>query len=85
VGYNFFWSIERRICNRNARKAVLVNSVDTISTTAWMIMTHARWLKLRYGMMMRRLAKWYGGFIRLSQKWCAPSDRGELLRRIFAK
>ena len=50
-----------------------------------MIMTHARWLKLRYGMMMRRLANWYGGFIRLSQKWFAPIDRGELLRRIFAK
>jgi len=48
-------------------------------------MMHARWLKLRSSMTMKRLANWCGGFIRLSQKWCAPIERDELRRRIFAK
>ncbi len=46
---------------------------------------HARWLKLRSGMTMKRLANWCAGFIRLSRKWCVPIGRDELLRRIFAK
>ncbi len=32
-----------------------------------------------------RLANWFAVFIRLSQKWCAPIGRDELLKRIFAK
>jgi hypothetical protein len=43
------------------------------------------WLKLRSSMMITRLANWFGGFTHLSQKWSAPIDRDELLKRIFPK
>ena len=50
-----------------------------------MILMQACWWKLRCGTTMKRLANWFAVFTRLSQKWCGPIDRGELLRRIFAK
>jgi len=51
----------------------------------WMILTQARWLKLRSSMMMKRLAYWSGSFIRLWRNWCARIGHVERLRRIFAK
>jgi len=43
------------------------------------------WLRLRSGMMTLPLVNWFIVFIRLSQKWSAPIDRDELLRRTFAR
>ena len=62
----------------------MVNGVDALSIT-WMILTQARWLKLRSSMMMRRLARLCGSFIRWSQKWSARIVRAERPRRTFAK
>lgn len=45
----------------------------------------ARWLTLRYSMTTMPLASWCASFIRLSQKWSAPIDRDELLKRTFPK
>ena len=50
-----------------------------------MILNLMRWSKPRFGMMMKRLASWFADSTRLSQKWCGPIGRDELLRRIFAK
>jgi hypothetical protein len=71
-------------CNRNALLPVIANGVDALSTT-WMILMQARWLTLRSSMMMRRLAHWFGGYIRLWSKWSARTVRAERRRRIFAK
>jgi hypothetical protein len=35
----------------------MVNGVDALSIT-WMILTQARWLRLRLKMTMRQLARW---------------------------
>jgi len=59
--------------------------VDTISTATWLISTLLSWFKLPYAMMMKRLVNWFAASIRLSRKWSAPIDRGELVKRIFAK
>jgi hypothetical protein len=50
-----------------------------------MILMQALWLHPRFNTMMTRLANWFVGSIRLSQKWSEPIDRDELLRRIFPK
>jgi hypothetical protein len=45
-------------CNRNALLPVIGNGVDALSMT-WMILTQARWFRLRFSMMMmKRLARW---------------------------
>ncbi len=41
--------------------------------------------KLRSRMMTTQLVNWFVVFIHLSQKWCVPIDRDELLRRTFAR
>ena len=64
---------------------VIVSSVDTASTTKWMIATQLRWLRARCAMTMRQLANWFAASIRLSQKWSARIDRDELVKRMFAK
>ena len=71
-------------CNRNALLPVTANGVDALSTT-WMILMQARWLTLRFSMMMRRLTHWFGSFIRSWSKWSARTVRAERRRRIFAK
>jgi hypothetical protein len=46
-------------CNRNALLPVIDNGVDALSST-WMILTQARWFRLRFSMMMmKRLARWW--------------------------
>jgi len=50
-----------------------------------MILNLMRWSKLRFGMMMKRLANWCAGSIRWSQKWSARIGRDELRKRIFAR
>jgi len=69
--------------NRSLALAVIVISVDAIWT--WMILNLMRWSKLRFGMMMKRLANWCAGSTRWSRKWSAHIGRDELLRRIFAR
>ncbi len=50
-----------------------------------MILNLMRWFKPLFGMTTKRLVNWCADSIRLSQKWCGPTGRDELLRRIFAK
>ena len=76
--------LHTRSCNQSAAATVMCIGVDALSIT-WMILTQARWLKLRSSMMMKRLAHWSGSFIRLWQNWCARIDHVERLRRTFAK
>ena len=71
-------------CNRNALLPVIASGVDALSTT-WMILMQARWLTLRFSMMMRRLADWFSGCTRSWSKWSARTVRAERQRRIFAK
>src|SRR6476646_8858742 len=71
-------------CNRNAPLPVIGNGVDTLSTT-WMILTQARWFRLRFSMMMKQLARWCGSFIRLWSKSSGRIDHAEPRRRTFAK
>jgi len=73
------------ICNRDSASPVTDYSVDTISTTTWLISTLLSWFKLPYGTMMKRLANWCGVSIRWSRKWFGRIDRDELVKRIFAK
>jgi len=63
----------------------MVSSLDTASTTTWMIVTQMRWLRARFATTMERLASWFAVSIRLSRKWSARIDRDELVKRIFAK
>ena len=70
-------------CNPLIVWPVFLYSVDAIWT--WMILNLMRWYKPRFGMTMKRLANWCADSIRLSQKWCGPTGRDELLKRIFAK
>lgn len=62
----------------------LISGVDTLTTT-WMILMQALWLQPRFSMTMKRLANWFVGSIRLSQKWSVPIDRDALLKRTFPK
>ena len=73
------------ICNRAFATAVIVGSVDTTSTATWLITTLLSWFRLPYGKMMKRLARWFSGSIRLLRKWSVRIDRDELVKRIFAK
>ena len=50
-----------------------------------MILTQARWFKLRFSMTMKQLGRWCVSFIRWSQKWSARIVRAERPRRTFAK
>jgi hypothetical protein len=50
-----------------------------------MILTQARWFKLRFSMTMKQLARWCGGFIRLWPKSSGRIDPDEPQRRTFAK
>ena len=63
---------------------VIGNGVDALLTT-WMILTQARWFRLRFSMMMKQLGRWCVGFIRWSQKWFGRIVRAERPRRTFAK
>ncbi len=71
------------IRNQNASARVFTCSVDTIWT--WMILNLMRWFKPLFGMTTKRLVNWCADSIRLSRKWCGPTGRDELLKRIFAK
>jgi hypothetical protein len=71
-------------CNRNARGLVIVGSVDAIWTT-WMILMHARWLRLRSRIMTTRLVNWFGVSTHSSRKLSAPIDPVERPRRTFPK
>jgi len=71
-------------CNRNPPLPVIGNGVDALLTT-WMILMQARWFRLRFSMMMKQLARWCGGFIRLWPKSSGRIDRVEPRRRTFAK
>jgi hypothetical protein len=50
-----------------------------------MILTQARWYRLRFSMMMKQLARWCSSFIRLWPKSSGRIDRVEPRRRTFAK
>src|SRR5437868_4576666 len=63
------------IRNQNHPTPVFTSSVDTFSTTTWLISTLLSWFRLPCAMMMQRLGKWCAGSIRLSQKWSARIDR----------
>jgi hypothetical protein len=76
--------LREKICNRNATASVLVTIVDANSPT-WIRLMRACWWRLRFAMMTLPPLNWFAGFIQLSQKWSAPIDRDELLRRIFAR
>ena len=62
----------------------MVNGVDALSIT-WMILTQARWFRLRFSMMIKQLGRWSVSFIRWSQKWFGRTVRAERPRRTFAK
>jgi hypothetical protein len=62
----------------------MVNGVDALSIT-WMILTQARWLKLRFKMTTRQLARWCDGSIRWLPKSSVRIGRVELRRKTFAK
>jgi Ca2+-binding EF-hand superfamily protein len=63
---------------------VIGNGVDALSIT-WMILTQARWLKLRFKMTMKQLARWSDSFIRWLPKSSARIGRAELRKKISAK
>ena len=63
---------------------VIGNGVDALSIT-WMILTQARWFRLRFSMMMTQLGRWCVSFIRWWQKWFGRIVRAERPRRTFAK
>ena len=50
-----------------------------------MILTQARWFRLRFSMTMKQLGRWCGSFIRWSQKWFGRIVHAERPRRTFAK
>ena len=50
-----------------------------------MILTQARWFRVRFSMMIKQLGRWCVSFIRWSQKWSGRTVRAEQLRRTFAK
>src|SRR5439155_4722992 len=71
-------------CNQSAPASVITTTVDALSNT-WMILTQARWFRLRFSMMMKQLARWCSGFIRRWQKSSGRIDHAEPPRRTFAK
>src|SRR5262245_46537645 len=73
-----------RSCNQSATEPVMINGVDALSIT-WMILTQARWLRLRFKTTMRQLACWCDGFIRSLSKSSVHIDRVEPRRKISAK
>jgi hypothetical protein len=73
-----------RSCNQSAAKPVMVNGVDALLIT-WMILTQARWLKLRFKMTKRQLARWCDSFIRWLPKSSARIGHVEPRRKISAK
>jgi hypothetical protein len=73
------------IGNQKASTRVIIVSVDTISTTTWLISTLLSWFRLPYGTMKKRLANWCAVSIRWSRKWSGRIERDELVKRIFAK
>ena len=62
----------------------MVNGVDALSIT-WMILTQARWLRLRFKMTMRQLARWFASFIRWLPGSSVRIGRVEHQRKISAK
>ena len=62
----------------------MVNGVDALSIT-WMILTQARWLKLRFKMTTRQLARWCDGFIRWLPKSSVRIGPVEPRRKTSAK
>jgi len=50
-----------------------------------MILMQAHWLKLRFGMTMKRLASWSVSFIPWSRNWFARIAHAAPPRRISAK
>jgi hypothetical protein len=62
----------------------MITGVDALSIT-WMILTQARWLMLRFKMLMRQLARWCDGFIRWLSKSSVHIERVEPRRKISAK
>ena len=73
-----------RSCNQSAAEPVMVNGVDALSIT-WMILTQARWLKLRFKMTMRQLARWCDSFIRWLPRSSVRIGRVEPRRKTSAK
>jgi hypothetical protein len=62
----------------------MINGVDALLIT-WMMLTQARWLRLRFKMTMRQLVRWYAGFIRWLSKSSVHIGRVERPRKISAK
>jgi hypothetical protein len=62
----------------------MIDGVDALSIT-WMILTQARWLKLRFKMTTTQLARWYDGFIRWLPGSSVPIGRVEPRRKTSAK
>jgi hypothetical protein len=62
----------------------MVNGVDALSIT-WMILTQARWLRLRLKMTMRQLARWCDSFIRWLSGSSVRIGRVEPRRKTSAK
>src|SRR5262245_6608866 len=73
-----------RSCNPSATEPVMINGVDALSIT-WMILTQARWLRLRFKMTMTQLARWCDDFIRWLPRSSVRIDRVEPRRKISAK
>ena len=83
--HEFLSRSANEICNSDSRRQVIASSVDTISTTTWLISTLLSWFRLPYVTMMKRLASWFAASIRWSRKWSAHIDRDEPVKRTFAK
>ena len=62
----------------------MVNGVDALSIT-WMILTQARWSRLRFKTTTTQLARWYGGFIRWLPRSSVRIGHVEPRRKISAK
>ncbi len=62
----------------------MINGVDALLIT-WMILTQARWLRLRFKMTMKQLARWCDGFIHWLPRSSVRIDRVEPRRKISAK
>jgi hypothetical protein len=50
-----------------------------------MILTQARWFRLRFSMTMKQLARWCSSFIRWWLKSSARIEHAERRKRTFAK
>jgi len=74
----------KRSCNQSAAEPVMSYGVDALLIT-WMILTQARWLRLRFKMTMKQLARWCDSFIHWLPKSSVHIDRAEPRRKISAK